>query len=169
MTQPMQPSDIVDACTQWMVSSIDAWATSATALVDSTTSGSYNAADWFAETSSYFGRMVEATMELVGGLVGGGAATRPTSDEFDTPAPKKGVRDPRHLRMAGPLTGQSTQTTMSASAVTIVPESLTGAATTFHLEFVPGKLPGDAYWGTVNVLDDSGAIPDTVTVVVQVP
>lgn len=167
MTPRKQPTDIVDAYTQWMLSSIDAWATSATAMMDKTTSRSFKAADWYAETSVYAGRMAQATLDLFNGLVDRDAQSTVASDDFSTPSPKS-LTEVRDLRLAGPLHATMTQTTVAAAAVKIEPSTLTGGATTFHLEVDTANLPGDAYWGTVEVLV-AGAVTDTVDVVVQVP
>lgn len=164
----IQPADFVDAYTQWAIASIDACATSAAAMVDKSAQGSYTAADLFAEAGLWFGRMAQATTDLYGSIANGPAAGGSiSSDDFTAPAPAQylGARD---LRLAGPLQATMTSTTIGTAQVTIVPPTLSGGATTFHLELDPGNLPGDAYWGTVDVVSN-GTVIDTVDVVIQVP
>jgi hypothetical protein len=61
-----------------------------------------------------------------------------------------------------------TSTQIGAAQVKIVPPTLSGGATAFHLQLDPGNLPGDAYWGTVEVVVN-GTVTTTVDVVIQVP
>jgi hypothetical protein len=167
MTPRTQPTDIVDACTQWVTSSIDAWATSAAATVEKIQSGAYGPADWYADATAYAGQMAQAAVDLFGSIVSGTPETKIVSEDYTAPAAKAylGVRT---LRIGTPLQATMTQTTISATAVTIVPSTLPGGATTFHLEIDPTNLPGDAYLGTVEVVL-AGAVTDSLDVVVQVP
>jgi hypothetical protein len=167
MTSPKQPADLVDAYARWVSASIDAWATSATALADRAASGSYDAAAWMAEAGAYAGRMTKATVDLYQSLVAGAGSPTVRSDEYPEPAPKS-VTGPVDLRIAGPLHAQYSQTTVAAGAATIVRTTATTGEKSFHVELDRTNLPGDAYWAKVEVVAN-GAVVETVDVVVQVP
>ena len=167
MTPPKQPADLVDAYAQWMSASIDAWATSATALAGRATSGSYDPAAWIAEAGAYAGRMTKATVDLYQHLMVGAASATVPSDDYPEPV-SKSVTGPVDLRIAGPLHAQYSQTTVAASAATIVRTTTPTGEKSFHVELDRTNLPGDAYWAKVEVVAN-GTVVETVDVVVQVP
>jgi hypothetical protein len=167
MTPPKQPADLVDAYAKWVSASIDAWATSATALAGRAATGRYDPAAWMAEAGAYAGRMTKATMDLYESLVVGARSPTVPSDEYPEPAPKS-THGPMELRIAGPLHGQYSQTTVAVGAATIIRTTTATGEKSFHVELDRTNLPGDAYWAEVDVVAD-GRVVQTLDVVVQVP
>ncbi|MGZ4734582.1 MAG: hypothetical protein ACXVJW_03690 [Acidimicrobiia bacterium] len=163
-----QPADIVDAYVQWAISSIDAWATSATAMADKIDQGSYTAADCVAEIGAWTAHMAEAAYDLCETLRTGARESKVTSEPYFTTPPPRRIAGGRVLRLAGPLTALMHQTVIGAAAVKIVPATLQDFDTEFHLEVDPTNLPGDAYFGKVEVVV-AGAVTETLAVMVQVP
>jgi hypothetical protein len=169
MTPTPKPTDAVEAYAQFVISSIDAWATSATAIADKIQSGSYTPADITAETGAWSGRMAKAARDLYDTLVDGPPESKVVSEDFIASPPGKAYTVGRDLRLAGPLHAQMTSTTIAVALVDIVPSRLDHGVSTFHLELKdPTNLPGDAYWGKVEVVE-GGVVSETLDVLIQVP
>ncbi len=70
----------------------------------------------------------------------------------------------RTLRLAGPLVADLGNDALPASVVTIVPAVLEAGETDFHLDADATGHQALGYSGTVQVLDDTGAVVESVPV-----
>jgi len=169
MSRRMKPDDMVDAYVKWAQSSINAWTSGATRMRDVGRSDAPGY-DWFAAGSAWMAEMTRAALDVYDTVCGGGyESTAPiTTPKYSVGARRSGLTGNCKLSVIGPLQGQMGSDAISPNAVTIVPAELRPDQSEFHLEVWPGTVPGDAYWGKVQLVLD-GKVLDPVDVVVQVP
>jgi hypothetical protein len=166
----MQPDDVVDAYVKWAQSSINAWTSGAARMRDVGRSDSPGY-DWFAAGSAWMAEMTRTALDVYDTVCGGGfeSAAPIVTPEFGVEERRVGLTGDCELTLVGPLQGQMGSDTISPDAVTFVPATLRPDDTEFHLEVWPGMVPGDAYWGKVQLVLDGKVLDPVVDVVVQVP
>jgi hypothetical protein len=105
--------------------------------------------------------MVNTAFDAAAGCAGGRARPRPVRSQTFSTSDSARVRA---LRLAGPLVADLGNDALPVSVVTIVPAVLQAGATDFHLEADTTGHQALGYSGTVQVLDDTGALVESVPV-----
>jgi hypothetical protein len=157
---------MVTAYSRFATQAIDAWATGAKAMAVKVESGSYGPAEWMTDAVNYTADMCRIGYEWLEGLITGRIVERVVSGAFSTTQRGPGTRT---LELAGALQGaMPPQDKIARSRVRLVPAQLHGTETSFRLDVDATGCHGDAYTGSVRVMDGM-KLAETIAVVVQVP
>jgi hypothetical protein len=105
--------------------------------------------------------MVNAAFDAAAGFAGGRSRLQPVHSQTFSTSDSARVRA---LRLAGPLVADLGNDALPVSVVTIVPAVLEAGDTDFHLEADTTGHQALGYSGTVQVLDDTGAVVEPVPV-----
>jgi hypothetical protein len=164
----VEPARIVDAYVKWAGSSIEAFTTGAARMRDVGQS-EMPAYDWFAAGAAWMADMTRAALDVYDSLCGPlPRSAAPLTATFSVGDRRFGTTGDCRLTLMGPLQAQMGSATIGMDEVAIVPQTLPPTESEFRLDVWPGKVPGDAYWGKVQLVVD-GVVLEPVDVVVQVP
>lgn len=157
---------MVTAYGRFATQAINSWAAGAKAMAAKIEAGKYSPAEWMTDAVNYTADMCRIGSEWLEGVITGRIVEIVQSEPFAISARSPGTRT---LELAGALQGTiPPHDTIKASSVRIIPAQLHGTETSFRLDVDATGCHGDAYTGSVRVMDGM-KLAETIAVVVQVP